>query len=210
MHVRGKDMRYEALYPDGRRETVLFVPNYNFNWQTLYKLDKPLSLPKGTKLLVTAHYDNSERNKYNPDPTKTVRFGDPTYDEMLVGYFDYVSTARLRKIAKIDLKIYDIYAGQYSIGPQVFTISREGDKLMFTVPGQGTVEAFPESDTKFFFTVIDAQVTFMRNEQGQVTELLFEVNGLKLRAKKINKTAALADKLQFVAGESLNQPAATN
>ena len=204
MHVRGKDMRYEAIYPDGRRETVLFVPNYNFNWQTLYKLEKPLTLPKGTKLLVTAHFDNSEKNKYNPDPTKTVRFGDPTYDEMLVGYFDYVSTARLRKIAKIDLKIYDIYAGEYAIGPQVFTISREGDKLMFSVPGQGTVEAFPESDTKFFFTIIDAQVTFLKNEQGQVTELLFEVNGLKLRAKRVNKTAARSDKLQFVAGQSRN------
>ncbi len=154
MHLRGKDMKYEAIYPDGRRETVLFVPNYDFNWQTLYKLEKPLALPKGTKLLVTAHYDNSAKNKYNPDPAKTVRFGDPTYDEMMVGYFDYVSAARARKVA------------------------------------QGTVEAFPESDTKFFFTVIDAQVTFVKNERGEVTELLFEVNGMKLRAKRVNKTAS--------------------
>ena len=190
MHVRGKDMKYEAIYPDGRRETVLFVPNYNFNWQTLYKLEKPLVLPKGARMLVTAHYDNSEKNKHNPDPTKTVRFGDPTYDEMMVGYFDYVSAARARKIAKIDLKTYDVYAGEYAIGPQLFTVSREGDKLMFSVPGQGKVEAFPESDTKFFFTVIDAQVTFMKNEQGQVNELLFEVNGMKLRARKVNKTAS--------------------
>ncbi|MEK6324225.1 MAG: c-type cytochrome [Acidobacteriota bacterium] len=190
MHVRGKDMKYEAIYPDGRRETVLFVPNYNFNWQTLYKLDKPLALPKGTKLLVTAHYDNSERNKSNPDPAKTVRFGDPTYDEMMVGYFDYVSAARVRKVAKIDLKTYDAYSGDYAIGPQLFTITREGDKLMFSVPGQGKVEAFPESETKFFFTVIDAQVTFMKNERGDVIELLFEVNGMKLRAKKVNKVAS--------------------
>jgi uncharacterized protein DUF3471/copper type II ascorbate-dependent monooxygenase-like protein len=189
MHVRGKDMKYEAIYPDGKRETVLFVPNYDFNWQTLYKLDKPLALPKGTKLLVTAHYDNSERNKSNPDPTKIVRFGDPTYDEMMVGYFDYVSTARVRKVAKIDLKTYDAYAGEYAIGPQLFTITREGDKLMFSVPGQGKVEAFPESETKFFFTVIDAQVTFIKNERDEVTELLFDVNGMKLRAKRVNKVA---------------------
>ena len=192
MHLRGKDMKYEAIYPDGRRETVLFVPNYDFNWQTLYKLEKPLVLPKGTKMLVTAHYDNSAKNKYNPDPAKTVRFGDPTYDEMMVGYFDYVSAARVRKIAKIDLKTYDAYAGDYALGPQVFTISRNGDKLMFSVTGMGTVEAFPESDTKFFFTVIDAQVTFMKNERGEVTELLFEVNGMKLRAKRVNKTASSA------------------
>ncbi|MFY9554882.1 MAG: DUF3471 domain-containing protein [Blastocatellia bacterium] len=189
MHVRGKDMKYEAIYPDGRHQTLLFVPNYDFNWQTLYKLDKPLALPKGTKLIVTAHYDNSERNKSNPDPTKIVRFGDPTYDEMMVGYFDYVSTARARKVAKIDMKTYDAYAGDYAIGPQVFTITKEGDKLMFSVPGQGKVEAFPESETKFFFTVIDAQVTFMKNERGEVTELLFEVNGMKLRAKRVNKVA---------------------
>ena len=190
MHVRGKDMKYEAIYPDGRRETVLFVPNYNFNWQTLYKLEKPLALPKGAKLLVTAHYDNSEKNKYNPDPTKTVRFGDPTYDEMMVGYFDYVPAARIRKVAKIDLKTYDEYAGDYAIGPQVFTISREGDKLMFAVPGMGKVEAMPETDTKFFFTVVDGQVTFVKNEAGQVTDLLFEINGMKLRAKRVNKAAS--------------------
>jgi hypothetical protein len=121
-----------------------------------------------------------------------VRFGDPTYDEMMVGYFDYVSAARVRKIAKIDLKTYDAYAGEYALGPQVFTISRNGDKLMFSVTGMGTVEAFPESETKFFFTVIDAQVTFMKNERGEVTELLFEVNGMKLRAKRVNKTASVA------------------
>ena len=190
MHVRGKDMKYEAIYPDGRRETVLFVPNYDFNWQTLYKLEKPLSLPKGTKMLVTAHYDNSAKNKYNPDPSKTVRFGDPTYDEMMVGYFDYISTAKLRTIAKIDFKTYDAYAGEYSIGPQLFTVSRDGNRLLFSVSGMGTVEAFPESDTRFFFTVIDAQVTFLKNEQGAVTELLFEVNGMKLRAKRVNKTAS--------------------
>jgi len=190
MHLRGKDMKYEAIYPDGRQETILNVPNYDFNWQTMYKLEKPLVLPKGTKLIVTAHYDNSEKNKYNPDPTKVVRFGDPTYDEMMVGYFDYVSAPGARKVAKIDGRILDSYVGQYAIGPQMFTITREGDKLMFTVPGQGTVEAFPESETKFFFTVIDAQVTFNKSDQGEVTELLFEINGMKLKAKKVNKAAS--------------------
>jgi hypothetical protein len=88
MHVRGKDMKYEVVYPDGRRETLLSV-KYNFNWQTLYRLKKPLPIPKGTKLIVTAHFDNSSKNKLNPDPTKVVRFGEPTYDEMMVGFIDY-------------------------------------------------------------------------------------------------------------------------
>jgi mono/diheme cytochrome c family protein len=190
MHVRGKDMRYDVIYPDGKRETVLFVPNYNFNWQTLYKLEKPLVLPKGTKMIVTAHYDNSEKNKYNPDPTKTVRFGDPTYDEMMVGYFDYVTNARARNTARIDLKIYDSYVGEYALGPASFTVSRDGDKLMFTAPGQPKIEAFPESETKFFFKIIDAQVTFLKDDKGTVTGLTFEINGRTLRAARVNRTAS--------------------
>jgi hypothetical protein len=184
MHVRGKDMKYEAVYPNGRRETVLFVPNYNFNWQTLYKLEKPLALPKGTKMIVTAHFDNSAKNKYNPDPTKSVRFGDPTYDEMMIGYFDYVTSAKVRSAAKIDPSIYDAYAGEYAVGPATFTISREGDHLMFTAPGQPKVEAFPESETKFFFKIFDAQVTFLKDDKGGVTGLSFEINGRTIRATR--------------------------
>ncbi len=90
MHLRGKDMKYEAIYPDGRRETLLWVPKFSFSWQTMYYLKKPLSVPKGTKIIVTAHFDNSTKNKYNPDPGKEVRWGDPTYDEMMIGWFDIV------------------------------------------------------------------------------------------------------------------------
>ncbi|HEV8482876.1 MAG TPA: hypothetical protein VGV87_04895, partial [Blastocatellia bacterium] len=90
MHLRGKDMKYEAVYADGRRETLLWVPKFSFNWQEMYFLKKPLTLPKGTKLIITAHFDNSAKNKYNPDPKKDVRWGDPTYDEMMIGWADLV------------------------------------------------------------------------------------------------------------------------
>jgi hypothetical protein len=90
MHLRGKDMKYEAIYPNGRREILLWVPRFNFNWQTVYRLKNAITMPKGTKLIVTAHFDNSPANRYNPDPTKAVRWGDPTYDEMMVGWLDYV------------------------------------------------------------------------------------------------------------------------
>ena len=89
MHVRGKDMTYTAIYPDGRREILLRVPRYRFDWQLDYYLAEPKPLPKGTKILVTAHYDNSPANKDNPDPTATVHYGDQTWDEMMAGYFTY-------------------------------------------------------------------------------------------------------------------------
>jgi mono/diheme cytochrome c family protein len=88
MHLRGKDMKYEVIYPDGKRETLLWVPKFSFNWQSVYWLKQPINIPKGTRLIVTAHFDNSTKNKYNPDPKKDVRWGDPTYDEMMIGWMD--------------------------------------------------------------------------------------------------------------------------
>ncbi|HWO02606.1 MAG TPA: thiol-disulfide isomerase [Blastocatellia bacterium] len=88
MHLRGKDMKYELVYPDGKRETLLWVPKFSFNWQAVYWLKQPLNIPKGTKFIATAHFDNSTKNKYNPDPKKDVRWGDPTYDEMMIGWMD--------------------------------------------------------------------------------------------------------------------------
>jgi len=90
MHVRGKDMTYIAHYADGTDETLLAVPRYDFNWQLTYELAKPKLLPKGTRLEVIAHYDNSTANKFNPDPTKDVRWGDQTWEEMMIGFFSTV------------------------------------------------------------------------------------------------------------------------
>jgi hypothetical protein len=89
MHVRGKDFEYKAIYPDGRSEVLLSVPKYDFNWQTMYRLETPLKLPKGTRLHCTAHFDNSAKNPANPDPTAEVYWGDQTWEEMLIGWVDY-------------------------------------------------------------------------------------------------------------------------
>jgi hypothetical protein len=89
MHLRGKDMTYTVIYPDGRREIVLRVPKYDFGWQTDYWLAEPLKLPKGSKLHVSAHFDNSAANRANPDPAATVRWGDQTWEEMMIGFFTY-------------------------------------------------------------------------------------------------------------------------
>jgi hypothetical protein len=90
MHVRGKDFTYTVVYPDGRSEIVLRVPKYNFDWQLDYELQKPLFLPKGSRLDCVAHFDNSLMNKFNPDPTATVRWGDQTWEEMMIGWYTTV------------------------------------------------------------------------------------------------------------------------
>jgi hypothetical protein len=90
MHVRGKEMTYKLVYPDGHTETVLSVPRYDFNWQLGYDLAKPIHVPKGTRLVVTAHYDNSINNKFNPDPNRTVYYGDMTWEEMMFPFFSVI------------------------------------------------------------------------------------------------------------------------
>jgi peroxiredoxin/mono/diheme cytochrome c family protein len=89
MHVRGKDFQYKLVYPDGKEEIVLNVPRYDFNWQTNYYPVEPIKMPAGTKMVCTAHYDNSTANLNNPDPTKTVYWGDQTWEEMMIGWIDY-------------------------------------------------------------------------------------------------------------------------
>ncbi|HEY2839689.1 MAG TPA: redoxin domain-containing protein [Pirellulales bacterium] len=87
MHMRGKSFRYEAVYPNGRREVLLDVPRYDFNWQLRYDLAEPKFLPRGSHLHCTAHFDNSEENLNNPNPRRNVGFGEQTWDEMMIGYF---------------------------------------------------------------------------------------------------------------------------
>jgi peroxiredoxin len=88
MHVRGKSFEYVVTKPGGEPETVLSVPSYDFGWQSYYTLKEPMTLPAGTVIDCTAHFDNSVDNPYNPDPTKTVRWGEQTFEEMMIGYID--------------------------------------------------------------------------------------------------------------------------
>jgi peroxiredoxin/mono/diheme cytochrome c family protein len=87
MHLRGKSMKYEVNYPDGRHEVLIDVPRYDFNWQIYYVLAEPKLLPKDTEMVVTAYYDNSADNLSNPDPSKAVVYGPQTWDEMMYGWY---------------------------------------------------------------------------------------------------------------------------
>jgi hypothetical protein len=89
MHYRGRRMAIEARYPDGTRELLLSVPDYRFNWQRQYVLAEPKRLPAGTRIVATAGFDNSARNPANPDPSVPVRWGEQSFEEMLIGYFLY-------------------------------------------------------------------------------------------------------------------------
>jgi len=92
LHLRGKDYEIRLTYPTGETETI-FKGVWDFNWQVGYQLAKPVPVPKGTKILAIAHYDNSINNKFNPDPTKTVWWGDQNWDEMQSGFLGLVVAA---------------------------------------------------------------------------------------------------------------------
>jgi hypothetical protein len=89
MHLRGKDMMWELMRPDAVKETLLVVPKYDFNWQIEYQFEEPVSVPAGSRLIVTAHFDNSSNNHANPDPNQQVRWGEPTTDEMAASWVAY-------------------------------------------------------------------------------------------------------------------------
>ena len=89
MHYRGKSFTYTATFPDGREQLLLSVPKYDFNWQIGYELAEYVNMPAGTKLRCVAHFDNSANNPANPDPSKDVIWGDQTWEEMMIGWFNY-------------------------------------------------------------------------------------------------------------------------
>ena len=89
MHFRGKSFAYTAHYPDGRSEILLSVPAYDFNWQSVYRLAEAKALPAGSEIRCEAHFDNSADNPANPDPDRTVVWGEQSWDEMMIGFIDY-------------------------------------------------------------------------------------------------------------------------
>jgi hypothetical protein len=96
MHLRGKRFEYDIVHDDGSVEVLLRV-NYHFHWQLSYRLAESRVLKAGTKLRAIAWYDNSKNNPHNPDPEKTVTWGDQTSDEMMVGFFDVAVPAGMDK-----------------------------------------------------------------------------------------------------------------
>lgn len=90
MHFRGKYMRFFAEYPDGNREELINIANYNYNWQLAYTYEEPRLMPAGTRLVAVGAFDNSEQNPYNPDPARSVPWGQQSWDEMFFGAMQWI------------------------------------------------------------------------------------------------------------------------
>lgn len=98
MHLRGKSFQYRAVYPTGETEVLLNVPNYRFDWQLWYEFSQPKRIPKGTRLEVTGTFDNSANNKFNPDPSKEVKWGEQSWEEMMMGFFDVAIDVKMNPV----------------------------------------------------------------------------------------------------------------
>jgi mono/diheme cytochrome c family protein len=185
MHLRGKSMEYKVFYPDGKSEVLLSVPRWDFGWQTDYLLKEPKRLPAGSRIMVTAYFDNSTKNKFNPDPTKDIRYGEPTYDEMMLGFMDFVT--EMPAIAQVDPKVLDGYTGKYEVRPNVFaTVTRQGNSLFVQVPMQQKMEFLPMSESKFFLKFSDTDLSFVKNDKGEVVEAQLG----NITAKRVREEAA--------------------
>ncbi len=161
MHLRGKDMMMTATYPSGTRETLLNVPAYDFNWQLFYYPKKNVSLPKGTRIDLIAHYDNSTANKRNPDPSKTVTFGEASTAEMMFGMFEFtakdgVSPARTTPRARVESLAASFGDAGYVVDlvlpnntiPSVLHLPRSGEGAWF-VPTLGVMNISPIKDLQW-------------------------------------------------------------
>ncbi|REK11079.1 MAG: hypothetical protein DWQ36_02925 [Acidobacteria bacterium] len=123
MHYRGKDFRYVLHRADGTQETIMEVARWDFNWQTVYTLDEPVKVSRGDRLECIAHYDNSADNPANPDPTRAVTFGDESYDEMMIGFIDYIVDDGVRPKSPFEIRTEMIDAVAAEHPGEVFKIS---------------------------------------------------------------------------------------
>ncbi len=166
MHLRGKAFKYEAIYPNGKSEVLLDVPHYDFAWQNAYAFAEPKKMPAGTRLHCVAHFDNSEENLANPDPLAKVRWGDQTWEEMMIGYFDM--TLADQDLTKVNARRADEFlasykAGQHDLQAKLKTLASGAtkDKQQFTKLGLEVRSQFPQLD-RMCLTVLDGETLEVR------------------------------------------------
>jgi mono/diheme cytochrome c family protein len=172
MHLRGKSAQYVAQYPDGNKEMLLDVPEYDFNWQTTYWYKEPKILPPGSSVELAMAWDNSANNPYNPDPTRSVRFGEPTTDEMFFGFMYYAFEEEPQEVI-VDERILSEYTGRYKLQgdlPMVVTFGIDKGKLTAAIMGQDPVPLTAETDTRFTLADFGLVVNFEMDAAGDDVE----------------------------------------
>jgi hypothetical protein len=190
MHYRGAAMEYKVTYPDGKTVALLNVPKYSFAWQMSYDPKTPIRIPGGSAIQVTGWFDNSAKNKFNPDPKQTVRYGEPTYDEMMMGFIDYV-VEKPAQLATVAPQVFDSYVGKYDFGNnRTYIVTREGARYFGQGPGNPKRELFPVSATRYFIPEVESQITFVRDEKGEVVELVYEQNERAIHCKRLKEAPA--------------------
>jgi thiol-disulfide isomerase/thioredoxin len=154
MHWRGKHFFYETITPDGKRQPLLSVPRWDFNWQSSYRFAEPYKLPKGTKVHAVAHWDNTVNNPLNPNPKERVKFGLQSWEEMMVGFAAYVweRPETAAELAKNPPKQSDLLFDRFDVnGDDVITPDELPEQLRliaafakFELPARMTRQQFAE------------------------------------------------------------------
>lgn len=190
MHVRGKAMKYQLTYPDGRTEVLLDVPRYDYNWQWLYYPTEPISVPEGSRLDITAMWDNSEENPVNPDPSQEVIYRGDTFNEMFVGFFEAIPSDgtfhqaqkpvdRLKQLLAAHDPAQSYYVGGFL--PFGFFAPNEGEGWLYLTAGTAMftitlddiawdgdqlkiVAQFPTPEASATTSIIEAKI----NEDGEL------------------------------------------
>jgi peroxiredoxin len=191
MHLRGRAFRYEVQYPDGKTEVLLDIPRYDFGWQLTYQLSSFKHLPKGSVVHCTAHYDNSENNLSNPDPKATVRWGDQTWDEMMIGFYDVA----------VAISQADVQAGRvpsFVPGPEQMAryLLQQFDKNHDGKISQSEIPLQPMR-LKLFFMMVD------KNKNGEIT--LDELTNFLEEQQKQKKSGGRAARLAHGEGSKERQ-----
>lgn len=193
MHLRGKSARYVAHLPDDTSEALLDVPEYDFNWQTTYRYAKPKVVPAGSRIELTMAWDNSADNPFNPDPTRSVRFGEPTTDEMMFGFMSYAFVEE-PELVKIAPEVLAGYAGTYRVQGEdrsvEFHIQATETRLLVKFYDQGPFPLSAVAENAFVLAIANVKLTFGEAADTEARRVDITMQGEEFTATRVELAEA--------------------
>ena len=189
-HIRGSYFRYEAIYPGGKKEVLLNLPKYDFNWQNSYVLAEPKLLPKGTTLRGEAHYNNSTSNLANPDPTQAVHWGEQTWEEMMIGYYDRTLAAEDRIKHPVPPPKAYVPKPLPKLDAEIASLAHAAldSQTAFDAFAKAVHEKLPQVDRLCVTSVQDGNYVVQRSAYPGKTFKHFADSGFKLPARMVPLT----------------------